>query len=297
MKTIAIFGKELDKVFFEDIGLLLDYLEKKEARVLVNKKFYEKFRDIFGRKGIEAYSHYSDLTPHPDLFISIGGDGTFLDSALFVRDSGVPVVGINTGRLGFLARISSSDIKTAMDDFYAGRYSIRPRTLITLETKDDLFGEDNFALNELTVHKNDDASMIIIHAFLDGEYLNSYWADGLIVSTPTGSTAYSMSVGGPIILPGSGNFVISPVAPHNLTVRPIVIPDDFEIKLQVEGRGSNYLVSLDSRIERIDPTVELTLRKSSFTINLIEFPSNTYLKTLRDKLLWGIDKRNWQERF
>jgi NAD+ kinase len=204
----------------------------------------------------------------------------------------IPVLGINTGRLGFLARVSSDKIKESIDNWLAGNFKIENRSLLEVHTENELFGKKNFALNEVTIHKNDNASMIIIHTYVNGEFLNSYWADGLIVSTPTGSTAYSLSVGGPIVAPGSNNIIISPVAPHNLNVRPIVISDDSEITLKIEGRTDKSLISMDSRVQRIDSAIEITIKKAPYLVNLIQFPTQTFFKTLRHKLNWGLDKRN-----
>ena len=201
-------------------------------------------------------------------------------------------MGINTGRLGFLARVSSEDIRESIDNFLLGNYKIEQRSLLEVSTDNDLFGKRNFALNELTVHKNDNASMIIIHTYINGEFLNSYWADGLIVSTPTGSTAYSLSVGGPIVAPGSNNFIIAPIAPHNLNMRPMVVSDDSEITLKIEGRTDRSLVSLDSRMQRIDASCVMKIKKAKYLINLVQFPNQTFFKTLRHKLHWGLDKRN-----
>ena len=196
----------------------------------------------------EFFSEHSDLDKETDYFFSIGGDGTFLDAVTLVQDSGIPIVGVNSGRLGFMADIAQDEIPTAIANILEGNFSIEERTLLKVQTGDNgLFKDFNYALNEFTVHKKDSASMITIHTYIDGEYLNSYWADGLIIATPTGSTAYSLSVGGPILIPNTQNFVISPISPHNLTVRPIVVPNQQEITLKVEGRSDSYLASLDSR--------------------------------------------------
>ncbi|HBH07034.1 MAG TPA: NAD kinase [Flavobacteriales bacterium] len=292
MENIAIFGKELKQEHKDEIVFLFDYLNKKGIKVHTNRAYVELFQGAIDESLIYNWLDRSTPNPDFDLFISIGGDGTFLESALYVRNSNVPILGINTGRLGFLARVKSGHIKAAIDQMFLGNFELEPRTPLCLEIDGDLFGEENFGLNEVTVHKNDDASMIIINTYIDGEFLNAYWADGLIIATPTGSTAYSMSVGGPIIMPGSENLVISPVAPHNLNVRPLVIPDNVTVELSVEGRGDNFLVSLDSRIARINSSTSLRVKKAPFKIQLVKLKGNSYLKNIREKLSWGLDKRN-----
>ncbi|MFN5794819.1 MAG: NAD kinase, partial [Bacteroidota bacterium] len=227
-----------------------------------------------------------------DLFFSLGGDGTILNALPYVLGTPIPVVGVNTGRLGFLASIGIDEIEAAIEKIEAKHYQIEKRSIITLETTEGLFGNLNFALNEFTIHKSDSSSMITIHTFLNGEFLNSYWADGLIVSTPTGSTAYSLSCGGPIAMPDSENFIISPISPHNLNVRPLIISDKDILTLRVEGRNRHYLVSLDSRSTQIDATVEMTVKKASNTINLLRLQNKSFTESLRNKLMWGIDKRN-----
>jgi NAD+ kinase len=223
---------------------------------------------------------------------SIGGDGTFLETLTFVRDSGIPIIGINTGRLGFLANIAKTEINKAIDSLANKKIKIEKRSLISVTSQSKLFGEVNYGLNELTILKKDTSSLITINAYINGDFLNSYFADGLIVATPTGSTAYSLSCGGPLVMPCSQNFIITPIASHNLNVRPLVISDDSIITLKVEGRSSNYLVSLDSRSEVIDSSIELTLKKAEFSANLIQIENQNFFNTIRNKLLWGLDKRN-----
>lgn len=228
-----------------------------------------------------------------DVLLTLGGDGTLLDTVSFIRDSGIPVIGINFGRLGFLASINKDDIAAAIHAVVNNDFTLDNRTLLTVESESQVFNGDNFALNDITFHKRDDSAMITIHAYLNGELLNSYWADGIIVSTPTGSTAYALSCGGPIVLPQSGNIVITPVAPHNLNVRPIVLGDDSVLTFEVECRSANYLVSCDSRTVVIDSSIKFSIRKASFELNLVRLNNETYLTTLRNKLLWGIDARNY----
>lgn len=224
--------------------------------------------------------------------ISVGGDGTLLDATTFVRHTGIPILGINTGRLGFLSGVSIDEIDQAIDALLEGEFELDNRAVLKVDTRTGLFGDVNFALNELTVHKMDSASMITIHAYMDGVYLNSYWADGLIIATPTGSTAYSLSCGGPIVAPGSKNFVITPIAPHNLNVRPIVVPDDKALTLRMEGRTKHYLLALDSRSISADESIELRVSRSEFDIRLVRLKGQNFLSTLRSKLNWGLDKRN-----
>ena len=227
-----------------------------------------------------------------DFVLSVGGDGTLLDTVIQVGRLEIPIVGINTGRLGFLATVAKEMIQKAIDDLIEKQYSLESRTLVSLETSRPVFNGMNFALNEFTIHKRDTSSMIIVHTYINGQYLNSYWADGLIVATPTGSTGYSLSCGGPLITPGAKNFVITPVSPHNLNVRPIIVSDESVISFQIEGRSEKFLISLDSRSTAIDATVELKLRKADFSAKLVKFYGYSYFDTLRQKLNWGYDMRN-----
>ena len=223
---------------------------------------------------------------------SLGGDGTLLDTLSFVRDYKIPILGINIGRLGFLASTGKEDISNALEALEKGSYKHDCRSLIELDCNKPLFGNVNYALNEFAIHKKDTSAMITIHAYINGEFLNSYWVDGLIVSTPTGSTGYNLSCGGPILMPQSANFVITPIAPHNLNVRPIVVPDDSVISFEIEGRGDNYLCTLDSRYETIDNSFQIAVRKCSFNVDLVRLPDHNFLNTLSKKLHWGSDSRN-----
>lgn len=294
MKRVAIFGKELNPKYVKDVVYLIDYLRENQVELQVYKKYLEKLMEVpnFDCSGILPFSSTRNKITKPDLLISIGGDGTFLDSTLMLKGADIPIMGLNTGRLGFLARVSSEEIKEKVDQWLAGDFTIEKRTLLEVDTEKALFGKKNFALNEVTIHKNDNASMIVIHTYVNNEFLNSYWADGLIISTPTGSTAYSLSVGGPIVEPSSRSFIIAPVAPHNLNVRPIILSDESEITLKIEGRSSKSLVSLDSRVQRIDSSIEIKIRKSGKDVKLVQFPNQTFFRTLRHKLNWGLDKRN-----
>jgi NAD+ kinase len=224
--------------------------------------------------------------------ISLGGDGTLLDTVTLVRDSGIPILGINYGRLGFLANIGKEEIASAIDAIINRKYVLDKRSLIHLEANVSLFGETPYALNDFSIHKKDISPMIKIHTYLNGEFLNTYWADGLIVSTPTGSTGYSLSCGGPVVFPDSSSFVITPIAPHNLNIRPIIVPDNTIISFELEGRTDGFVCTLDSRREIITKEIQLAVKKESFDINLIRMNENNFLQTLREKLSWGLDKRN-----
>jgi NAD+ kinase len=227
-----------------------------------------------------------------DFLISIGGDGTFLESMLYLKSSSIPVIGLNSGRMGFLANIGKEEISKALDAIFNNDYRIEYRSLIRVESDIDMFAGYNFALNEVTVQKID-SSLISVNAWLDNEFLNTYWTDGLIVATPTGSTAYSLSVGGPIVVPGSNIFTIAPIASHNLTVRPLVVRDTVQIKLEVKTRSDAFLVSVDNRIETLKSNQgTINIRKSKFELKMLQLPFNNYYTTLRNKLMWGLDKRN-----
>lgn len=236
--------------------------------------------------------HEELLSCHVDAFFCLGGDGTFLNALTLVRDSGIPLIGINLGRLGFLAGLEESQIQSAVADFVAGRYDIEERALLQLESSTGLFGDCPYALNDFTILKRDTSSMITVDAYMNGDFMNTYWADGLIVATPTGSTGYSLSCGGPIVFPGSGNFVISPVAPHNLGVRPIVIPDKSVLSFEVTGRTDSFLCTLDSRFATITMDHQLAVRRAPFSLRLIQFHGYSFLSTMREKLAWGRDLRN-----
>lgn len=255
------------------------------------KMLYEK---QLVKKEYRTFESYEELDGSFDMMISIGGDGTILRAATLVRDSGIPILGINAGRLGFLASVQKDNIDPFLQFVIDRKYTVSKRSLLSLECKPEnpSIKAINFAMNEITVSRKDTTSMITIDTSLNGEFLNSYWADGLIIATPTGSTGYSMSCGGPILTPDVKSIVITPIAPHNLTARPLVIPDETEITLRVSGREEQYLVSLDSRIASIRNESVLTIRKTPFQINMVEIPTETFLKTLRNKLLWGEDKRN-----
>jgi NAD+ kinase len=227
-----------------------------------------------------------------DYLICIGGDGTMLDSLTIVRETGIPVLGFNTGRLGYLATSDPTDVKKVVDELIKKSYHIDKRSLLKLEADQELFGGFAYALNDFVIHKKDSTSMITVHTYLNGEFMNSYWADGLIVATPTGSSAYSLSCGGPILIPKSGSFAITPIAPHNLSVRPVVIPDDTVLSFEIEGRVKSYLISLDSRNSSIKKGTQIAVKKADYTFNLIRLSNENYLDALRNKMMWGMDVRN-----
>ena len=290
---IALYGRKFNDQAISYVQELIDCLHDAGIQITIFESFqiYLNSRIKFSTVP-QTFDSHDDLVFKVDFLISLGGDGTLLDTVTLVRDSGIPVVGINLGRLGFLASINKDSVKTAVDSMVKGHFTLDKRTLLRLESDVPLFNGLNYALNELTIHKKDTSSMIIIHTYLNGEFLNSYWADGLIVATPTGSTAYSLSCGGPIIFPRSGNFVITPVSPHNLNVRPVILSDTNIITFEIEGRSSYFLVTLDSRTEIIDSSVQLAVRKEQFEINLLRLNNENYLTTLRNKLMWGLDTRN-----
>jgi len=284
-------GKEKD---FPIIQSFFDILAEEGINAYVNKTYLESLQgNITFKNDVGVFESYLDFkTRKFDYLITLGGDGTILNAVTAIRDSGVPILGINLGRLGFLASIEKSKIKEAIQLLKNGRYSISHRTLLHLESNYPIFDDMPFALNDITLLKRDTSSMIVVHTYINGSYLNSYWADGLIVATPTGSTGYSLSCGGPIIFPNSGNFIITPVAPHNLNVRPIVISDTSVISFEVEGRADNFLCTLDARFETITSNFQIAVRKSDFEIKLIQLHGWNFMHTIREKLTWGIDSRN-----
>ena len=292
---IAIFGQFYHNTSAESISTLCDFLEKEDVSVFIEKEFFSLLKsNKVVLKNYKDFKVYTKLDNTFDLLISIGGDGTILRAITHVRDSEIPIIGINTGRLGFLATIQDDEIEDALVSIFNKDYRISERTLLQIETdpKNKDLEELNFALNEIAVSRKNTTSMITVETQLDDEYLTSYWADGLIISTPTGSTGYSLSCGGPVITPGANSIVLTPIAPHNLNARPLVIPDKTEIKLIISGREDNYLVSLDSRIATLQNNTTVLIKKADFKIKMIELKNESFLRTLRKKLLWGEDKRN-----
>ncbi|MCX6232194.1 MAG: NAD kinase [Bacteroidetes bacterium] len=290
---IALFGKSINNDGIEYMKLLLDKLENAGISLIIYDAFFKNIeKQIALNNKIAVFSTYKEIQHQVDFLLSVGGDGTILDTITLVRDSGVPILGLNLGRLGFLASIHKDMIIPAINAILEGNYSLDKRTLVKVETSNNLFGELNYALNEMTVYKQNPNSMLTIKVFVNNEFLNAYWADGLIIATPTGSTAYSLSCGGPIITPDSENFIITPISTHNLTVRPIVIPDNSIIKINVESRESDYFVSLDSRNISIPASTELIVKKEKFHINLVKMNNQSFFSTIQQKLLWGSDARN-----
>ncbi|MFZ6012816.1 MAG: NAD kinase [Bacteroidota bacterium] len=289
---IGVHGKEFTRQSAPFIQRIFEILSQHDAEICISTKFLGYLKQAGFKKFKFRPYEPGDNLKNFKVFISIGGDGTLLDAVAHIGKAEIPVLGINTGRLGFLATISREETEHALAKVVQGAYSLDKRAVLQLQSNQDIFGKLNFGLNDFTVVKKDTSSMITIHTFIDGEFLNSYWADGIIIATPTGSTGYSLSCGGPLIFPRSGNFVITPVSPHNLTVRPIVVSDSSEISFQVEGRSKKFLVSLDSRIATVDHTVKLKVSKADFKVNLIQLEGHHYFKTLRQKLNWGLDVRN-----
>ncbi len=292
---LAVFGRFNNKYTLTSVDTLLNYVSKKNVDVYIESEFSELLKSVATNKSFyETFDTFEQLDTSFDLLISIGGDGTILRAITFVAALDIPIVGINTGRLGFLATIQVEDIEKAIQNILDGRYKISERSLLSVETVPENadVSELNFALNEVAVSRKNTTSMITVETLLDDEYLTSYWSDGLIVSTPTGSTGYSLSCGGPVITPGANSFVLTPIAPHNLSARPLIIPDSTEIQLKVSGREEQHLLSLDSRIATLDNGTLIKIKKADFKIKMIDLLNESFLKTLRKKMLWGEDNRN-----
>lgn len=290
----AIYSRVMIDEQQADVQLFFDELTKQKITPVIFLPFFNEIKDkVKLPASAETFSQSEDLSEEDvEFMISLGGDGTLLDTITLVRNRQIAVVGINFGRLGFLAGIGRNEVAAAVKAIAKRTHIVDQRSLIHLDADTPLFGDVPYGLNEFAIHKRDVASMIKIHTYVNGEFLNTYWADGLIVATPTGSTGYSLSCNGPIIFPDSNNFVITPVAPHNLNVRPIVVPDDNIISFEVESRDENIICALDSRREIINRFVQLAVRKESFTAHLVRLSENNFLQTLRNKLTWGLDKRN-----
>jgi len=291
--VIAIYGKSIEVKYKGEIETLFQQLSKHHAEVII----YAPFRDyLISELGFEPYVKAVFRSPDEvkylaNFMLSLGGDGTFLDSVTFIEESNIPVLGINFGRLGFLANISTKDIGDAISLLFTNKFIVEPRSLLQLQTTNNPFNNFPYALNDFTIQKKG-TTMVTVNTYINDEFLCTYWADGLIVSTPTGSTAYSLSVGGPVISPAMQSFVISPIAPHHLTVRPLVIPDTCNIKLEAVGRSGEILVSMDSRSFAIPSPITFEIKKSSFHIGLVYLKETNFFTTLRNKLLWGVDIRN-----
>ncbi|MGC6470579.1 MAG: NAD kinase [Flavobacteriales bacterium] len=289
---IALYGSTFNESKAKYVQHLINKLEQEKVELIVESQFNEQLKNIKLKHEIPTFNSSNELKEKADILLSIGGDGTLLGAITLVRDSNIPILGINTGTLGFISSVSTDQIEYAITHLLKGEYSIKNRTLLQLKSDNNLFGKSNFALNEVAILKKDTSSMIRVHAYLDDEFINTYWADGLIISTPTGSTGYSLSCGGPIVLPGTNNFIITPIAPHNLNVRPIIVSDESKITLKVSEKDELALVTLDSRSRAIGPELELCIKKADYTAKLIQFDKQSFISTIREKLMWGKDKRN-----
>ncbi len=290
---VAIYSRAIDYDQQAEVQQMLEELVKENIEPVIYFPFFEKIKSSLQLpSGYSIFKDSTELDESVDFLISLGGDGTLLDTVTLVRDKNIPVLGINFGRLGFLASLGREELHSAVQSLLKRTMIIDKRSLIHLDASKPLFGEVPYGLNEFAIHKTDTSTMIKIHTYLNGEFLNTYWADGLIVSTPTGSTGYSLSCNGPVIFPESSSFVITPVAPHNLNVRPIVVPDNNIISFEIEGRSDHFICALDSRKEIVEKNVQLAVRREEFTLSLVRLNENNFLQTLRNKLSWGLDTRN-----
>jgi NAD+ kinase len=290
---IALFGKVFDEDNLDYFRVLTETLENRGCSLIVWKPFHDFLKDkMIFQNQVSLFSDHTELKGNADMLFSVGGDGTMLDSVRLVRDSGIPIAGINLGRMGFLSSIPRSEIIPALNEILSNHYRIVKRTLISLHSPQDLFSDFSFAFNELSINKKENSSLVVVHVWVNDHQLHSFWSDGLIIATPTGSTAYSLSCGGPIITPDSSNFVITPIAPHNLSVRPVVIPDSSLIRIRVDSRDHQALVGLDSQSAIITPEHELVVGKAGFEISLVQRLNENFFSTIRAKLNWGSDIRN-----
>ena len=289
----AIYSRVMEEDQRTDVQLFFNELAHQKIEPVIFHHFFEQIQQTIKLPAnTKTFSFSEDLTEEIEFIISLGGDGTLLDTITLVRDKKISIMGINFGRLGFLASIGRDEVEKAVKAIAQRTYVTDKRTMIHVDANIPLFGNVPYALNEFSIHKRDVASMIKIHTYLNGEFLNTYWADGLLVATPTGSTGYSLSCNGPVVFPDSGSFVITPVAPHNLNVRPIIVPDNNIISFEIESRSEEIICSLDSRREIVSKNVQLAVKKESFDMNLVRLSENNFLQTLRNKLTWGLDKRN-----
>jgi len=291
---IAVYGqyfKPEDKTYIEE---LLYALRKNNIDFVIESNYFLELKEHLNIPKAKIFSSHKELDSSFNFLFTVGGDGTILRAVKFVRDSNIPVVGINIGRLGFLATVQKEEITTAVELLIKRKYLIKSRSLLSVRTSPNIESLEslNFALNEVAVNRKNTASMITVEIYLDDEYLTSYWADGLIIATPTGSTGYSLSCGGPIITPRAKSLALTPIAPHNLSARPLVIPDDTKIKFKVSGREDEFVLTLDSRITTINSNTEIYVEKSNFNLKMVQIKEQTFIKTLREKLLWGQDSRN-----
>jgi NAD+ kinase len=290
---IALFGKQINENDIHSILHILEVAAELEIELVSEIRYLEQIKTFREDFELPVFSNTADLIHnHVNFVLSLGGDGTLLETLTFVKETAIPVIGINLGRLGFLASIPKERIREALTQLKKSQFSIEKRSIIELRSRENLFSPFHFALNDFTIHKRDTGAMIAVDTYLNGEFFCTYWADGLIVATPTGSTAYSLSCGGPVITPDTNSMVITPVAPHNLNIRPIVVADSTVVSFKVHGRGHNHLVSLDSRSEIIEYSMEMAVQKAPFYFNLVKLNSQNFINTLREKLTWGFDTRN-----
>jgi NAD+ kinase len=290
---VAIYSRGGENVQPADLQNLTDKLASVKISTVIHEDIFNQVSHaLHDSSSVSIFKDSTDLDDTFDCLISLGGDGTLLDTVTLVRDKNIPVLGINFGRLGFLASLGKENLDSVVQALSTRSYVVDQRTLIHMDANIPLFGDTPYGLNEFAIHKRDTSSMIKIHTYLNGEFLNTYWADGLIVATPTGSTGYSLSCNGPVVFPESGSFVITPVAPHNLNVRPIIVPDNNIISFELEGRTDQFICTLDSRKEFVDRNVQLAVKKENFTISLVRLHEKNFLQTLREKLAWGFDTRN-----
>jgi NAD+ kinase len=290
---VALYNRTFDEQDVPILRHILKLLEQHKLQTAFYKEFYERLQPYIEFSSTpKLFTGKRDLPAQTDMLFSLGGDGTMLDAVCFVGNTNIPLIGVNLGRLGFLAAIPEDEVEGAILSLAKGSYTLEKRTLLHLDSSIPLFNGSPFALNEFTIHRQDTSSMIKIHTYLNGEFLNTYWADGLIVATPTGSTGYSLSCGGPVVFPQASSFVITPVAPHNLNTRPIVVPDTNVISFEIEGRTEQFLCTLDARTEIIKNNVQLAVKRENFLVSLVRPDEHNFLKTIRQKLYWGIDKRN-----
>ncbi|MCS6991919.1 MAG: NAD kinase [Chitinophagales bacterium] len=290
--TVALYCRSIAEADLPVVQRMLELLQHRKFRIFLHKRFYECVSAaVTLPAGTQVFTTHAEISEHADYLFSLGGDGTLLDTLTLVRDRPIPVAGINLGRLGFLANIGKDEIEATIDALLEGTYVLDRRALLELVTNRPVFDGVNFALNDITLHKKDTSNMILIHTYLNGQFLNSYFADGLIVATPTGSTGYSLSCGGPIVMPDSGNIILTPIAPHNLNVRPMVLSEDSVLSFEVEGRSREFYCTLDSRTETLDASFQIAVKKCGFTMKLIRLRDHHFLDTLRRKLMWGADIR------
>ncbi|KOF04059.1 inorganic polyphosphate kinase [Roseivirga seohaensis subsp. aquiponti] len=289
---IALHGKSITPEAIDCVKDLLQVLSEKSIDIAMSKDFEKQLKKVKLNANPSRILLPGDDLSDIDFVLSLGGDGTMLDTIAYTAQYETPIVGINLGRLGFLATTPRGEINNAVNALVSGNFNVESRSLIHVDSNDDLFAPFNFGLNEFTIVKKETSSMIVVHTYVDGEYLNAYWADGLIISTPTGSTGYSLSCGGPLVHPRLKNFILTPVSPHNLNVRPIIVSDQSEITFEIEGRTNRFMVSLDSRSCSVDDKVKISVKRESFEAKLVRFDHNSYFDTLRQKLNWGVDARN-----